>query len=106
MAEGSLPVLTVKDVARILGEYRPIPKKPTIKNPTMERSTAPLSTKSVSQYLVESKPGGRYAEHPFPQPAGRIGQWPYWLPTQEREIRAWAENRLGSGARTDRYSKE
>lgn len=104
--ERKLPLLTAKDVGRILGEYRPVPKKPTKRNPTMERDASPLSPKSVSQYLVESKAGGRYAEHPFPQPAGRVGQWPYWLPEQESEIRAWAESRLGAGARTDRYPEK
>lgn len=96
-------MLTATDVGRILGEYRPVPKKPTIRNPEMRRDTSPLSSKSVSQYLVESRPGGRYADRPFPRPAGRVGQWPYWLPEQETEIRAWAEGRLGAGARTDRY---
>lgn len=93
-------MLTAKDVGVILGEYRPVPK-PSKKNPNPVRNTSPLTPKSVSQYLVESKPGGRYAHHPFPQPAGRIGQWPYWLPSQEKEIREWADGRLGAGKRTD-----
>lgn len=89
-------MLTAKDVGRILGEYRPRPK-----DPNKKPNTSPLSPKSVSQYLVESKPRGRFAKHPFPKPAGRVGQWPYWLPEQEREIREWAAGRAGAGARTD-----
>jgi hypothetical protein len=96
MSGRSLPVLTAQDVGRILGEYRPRPK-----DPEKEPDTSPLTAKSVSQYLVESKPGGRFANHPFPAPAGRIGQWPYWLPEQESEIRDWAVSRPGAGARTD-----
>ena len=96
MTKGELPVLTTTEVGRILGEYRPLPK-----DAADAPNTQPLSGKTVSQYLVESKPGGRYAEHPFPAPAGRVGQWPYWLPEQEPAIREWAAKRAGAGARTD-----
>lgn len=98
--KGELPVLTMKEVGAILGEYRTIPK-PSEKNPNPVQNTTPLTSKSVSQYLAESKAPGRYADHPFPAPAGHIGQWPYWLPTQEKAIRAWAAKRRGAGARTD-----
>jgi hypothetical protein len=94
MREGKPPVLTAKDVGRILGEER------------RDGRTGALASKSVSQYLVESKKGGRFATHPFPQPAGRVGQWPYWLPDQEAEIREWARNRPGPGARTDLTRKK
>ena len=98
MTDKELPVLTAKDVGRILGEYRP-PPGPRAKS--QEPNTKPLTAKTVSQYLVESKEGGRYAAHPFPRPAGRVGQWPYWLPAQESAIREWAQARLGAGRRTD-----
>jgi hypothetical protein len=54
--------------------------------------------KTISQYLVESGPEGRYADHPFPAPDGRIGRGPYWLRKREKEIRKWAETRAGQGA--------
>lgn len=70
-----LPVLTSEDVARILG----------------------VKPRTVRQYLSDSRPGGRYASHPFPSPAGRIGRWPYWLPEQAAEIREWDAGRAGQG---------
>lgn len=73
-AEG-VPVLTRDTVAKILG----------------------VLPKSISQYLVESKEGGKYAGHPFPAPDGRIGRSPYWVVAREREIREWADSRVGRG---------
>ncbi len=35
-----------------------------------------LKPKSISQYLTESRPGGRYEQHPFPAPDGTIGRAP------------------------------
>jgi hypothetical protein len=69
------PVLTRDAVAKILG----------------------VLPKSVSQYLVESKEGGKYASRPFPAPDGRIGRSPWWQPSRETEIRAWADGRVGRG---------
>ena len=75
MTVGGLPVLTSEDVAKILG----------------------VKPRTVRQYLYESQSGRRYANHPFPSPAGRIGRWPYWLPEQEAEIREWDAGRAGQG---------
>jgi hypothetical protein len=69
------PVLDTKAVGAILG----------------------VKPKTISQYLVESNPGGRYASHPFPTPHGRIGNSPYWLPGQTDEIRQWDATRVGQG---------
>ncbi len=57
-----------------------------------------VKPKTISQYLVESKEGGRYADHPFPTPDGYIGRGPYWLRRREQEIRTWSETRPGQGA--------
>lgn len=56
-----------------------------------------VQPKTVSQYLLESRGEGRYADHPFPTPDGRIGGGPYWLRKREREIRRWAADRPGQG---------
>lgn len=57
-----------------------------------------VKPKSVSQYLVESKPPGRYAKHPFPMPDGYIGRGPWWRVERTAEIKEWAANRPGRGA--------
>lgn len=69
------PVLDRTDVAAILG----------------------VKPKSVSQYLVESRPPGRYAKHPFPPPDGYIGRGPWWRRDRAEEIREWAAQRPGKG---------
>lgn len=64
-----------------------------------------VQPKSVSQYLVESRPAdpevgrraGRYATHPFPAPDGYIGKGPYWRLERAAEIRTWAASRPGQG---------
>jgi hypothetical protein len=85
------PVLTTVDVGVILGEERARRKGIPLDQ------AKPLASKSVSQYLVDSKKGGKLADHPFPPPAGRIGNRPYWLPEQGPEIRKWARERPGEG---------
>jgi hypothetical protein len=76
MATEERPVLDRTAVAEILG----------------------VKPKTISQYLVESRDAGRYADHPFPAPDGYIGRGPYWLRKRELEIRRWAESRPGQGA--------
>lgn len=76
MSEEEVPVLDRAAVAALIG-VRP---------------------KTISQYLVESKPPGRYQDHPFPAPDGYIGRGPYWLRRREQDIRKWAESRPGQGA--------
>lgn len=56
-----------------------------------------VSVKSVSQYLVESKEGGRYETNPFPRPDGRIGSGPWWLPKRKAEFLKWKAARPGRG---------
>ena len=55
------------------------------------------TAKTVSEYLSYSKPGGRYENHPFPEPDGYIGRGPWWLPERVDEVRRWAEGRRGRG---------
>jgi hypothetical protein len=53
---------------------------------------------TVTNYLNQSRPGGRYERHPFPEPDGRPGGRPLWKGDRADEIRAWAESRPGRGA--------
>lgn len=71
-------MLTIADVAKLLG--------PSIK------------PKTISTYMSESKRGGRYEKHPFPEPDGRIGRAPWWLPSRADAIRKWDVERPGQGA--------
>lgn len=52
---------------------------------------------TIRHYRTDSRPGGRYAEHPFPEPSGHLGQTPYWDPGRDGEILAWAAKRPGQG---------
>jgi hypothetical protein len=52
---------------------------------------------TIRHYRAVSLPGGRYADHPFPEPSGHLGQTPYWLSERNDEIRAWAAARPGKG---------
>lgn len=75
----------------------------TIREPPMlDRSAVAailrIKPKSVSQYLTDSKPGGRYANHPFPAPDGYVGRGPWWRREREAEIREWERARPGQGA--------
>ncbi len=64
-----------------------------------------VQPKTISQYLTESRPGGRYASHPFPKPDGYIGKGPWWRLGREREIRKWAADRPGPGVGGGRPKK-
>ncbi len=57
-----------------------------------------LKPKSISTYLTESREGGRYEKHPFPQPDGTIGRAPWWHPSRREELLEWAAARPGQGA--------
>lgn len=67
------------------------------------RSTADLARllgvkpATIRHYRADSLPGGRYENHPFPEPDGLFGGRPYWLPDREGEVRAWAVKRAGQG---------
>jgi hypothetical protein len=56
-----------------------------------------VEPETISNYLNQSKPGGRYADHPFPEPDGYVGRSPGWRPERANEIRAWADGRPGQG---------
>ncbi len=53
---------------------------------------------TVAHYQRESKAGGRYAKHPFPEPDGRVSRAPYWLASRAEEILKWDEDRVALGA--------
>jgi hypothetical protein len=64
-----------------------------------------VSPETVSKYLIGSRKGGRYVDHPFPEPDGRIGRAPYWSPDRKEEIIAWGDGRPGQGAGGGRRRK-
>lgn len=70
-------MLTIDDVANLLGFQR----------------------QTIIQYRSDSKPGKRYAKHPFPEPDRVAGRSPLWNLDRWAEIEAWAANRPGFGAR-------
>jgi hypothetical protein len=76
MTERKLPVLKREEVAALLG----------------------IKPKSVSQYLVESKEGGKYEKNPFPAPDDYFGRSPWWAEDRADEILKWAAKRPGQGA--------
>lgn len=53
---------------------------------------------TIRHYRADSLPGGRYADHPFPQPDGKVGSLVYWEQVREQELREWAAKRPGKGA--------
>jgi hypothetical protein len=57
-----------------------------------------VEPKTISQYLTESRSGGRYERHPFPAPDGRLGRAPWWYTGRADEIRDWDARRPGQGA--------
>lgn len=64
-----------------------------------------VSDRTVSDFLQQSKPGGRYHDNPMPEPAGyqdatsptgwvpaterRPGLRPFWSPDQADALKAW-----------------
>lgn len=52
---------------------------------------------TIRHYRAVSAPGGRYADHPFPEPDGYLGNTPYWLVSNEDKIKQWAAARPGQG---------
>jgi len=57
-----------------------------------------VKTATIRHYRAVSAPGGRYANHPFPEPDGHLGNVPYWFVTSDNKILAWAAGRPGQGA--------
>ncbi len=64
-----------------------------------------VQPKTISQYLTESREGGRYAKHPFPAPDGHIGKGPWWRREREQDIKTWAAARPGPGVGGGRPKK-
>ncbi len=81
-------------------------------DPPLERdvhdpaSAPPLAAATISAYLRDSRPGGRYQDTPIPAPtydndtAVRSGQHPRWIPEEgetladlEQRLRAWFASR-------------
>lgn len=52
---------------------------------------------TVSFFRTHSKPGGRYANDPFPTPDRTIARTPVWLAERADEIKAWNDRRPGQG---------
>lgn len=56
-----------------------------------------VSSKTITQYLSDSRPGKRYANHPFPKPDRYIGRSPVWSLDRRGEIEEWSDLRPGRG---------
>lgn len=69
-------ILTLADLAQLLG----------------------IKIETVSFYRAHSKPGRRYADHPFPAPDRLVGRSPIWALNRAEEIKAWDASRPGRGA--------
>lgn len=55
---------------------------------------------------AQSKPGGRYADDPFPAPDVTIARSPGWNPERADEIKAWNARRPGQGVGGGRPRKD
>ena len=52
---------------------------------------------TIRLYRTTSRPGGRYEQHPFPEPDTHVGINPVWLAARKTEILEWAATRAGQG---------
>lgn len=52
---------------------------------------------TVSFFRTHSRPGGRYADDPFPAEDRIIARSPLWLAERAPEIKAWNDRRPGQG---------
>ncbi|SCE91503.1 hypothetical protein GA0070607_3161 [Micromonospora coriariae] len=57
-----------------------------------------VKPRAVYSWLQRSRPGGIYANRPFPAPAGYHGRQPYWLPRQLPAVDEWRRSMPGRGA--------
>lgn len=80
----ALPVLGLREVADILD----------------------VTPATITQYRSDSRPGKRYAKHPFPAPSGHFGRSPWWAQERSQEIEEWADARPGTGNRANYEGKE
>lgn len=53
---------------------------------------------TITNYLNQSREGGRFAGHPFPAPDFKAGRSPVWRAERRAELIAWAQARPGRGA--------
>lgn len=53
---------------------------------------------TVRLYRTSSRPGGRYEQHPFPEPDDHVGINPVWRSGRKEEILRWSATRPGQGA--------
>lgn len=56
-----------------------------------------IKPETLRAYRTHSAPGGRYEQHPFPEPDDRLGNNLMWKSAREPEIRDWAAKRPGKG---------
>ena len=56
-----------------------------------------ISPATVRFLRTQSKPGGRYAADPFPEPDVVVSRSPGWAKTRAPEILAWNARRPGQG---------
>ncbi len=52
---------------------------------------------TIRLYRTSSRPGGRYEQHPFPEPDDHVGINPVWMAGRKEEILKWAATRPGQG---------
>lgn len=57
-----------------------------------------VKSETISFYRAHSKPGRRYANHPFPAEDRLYGRTPVWAPGRVDEVKAWDAGRPGRGA--------
>lgn len=53
---------------------------------------------TIRLYRTSSRAGGRYEQHPFPDPDDHVGINPVWLAERKTQILEWASTRPGQGA--------
>ncbi len=100
------------DVARKRHQER-VRERERLNKERRERGLAPLraippfreiKASTVLDYLRESQQtprasgrARRYADHPMPSPAGRMGLMPWWRNSQSGDLVAWVTKRPGRG---------
>jgi hypothetical protein len=77
----------------------PIPEEPNILDRTAVGKLIGngVTGETVKQYQKASKPEGRYARDPFPEPDGVFNGAPYWLASKSDKIREWDARRQRPG---------
>lgn len=65
-----------------------------------------INAATVLKYLHWCEEGGRYEDHPFPEPAGIVSRVYYWTEEQVPQILEWKRTRAGRGAGGGRPRKQ